>query len=202
MTEFLCSPGYPETHCVDQAGLELTEIHLFLPPNQILGSRVCSNPIWLAYVFFLKFFFVYYILHASVHHVLTAPCTNRGLERIAELPGAGVTDGCDPSCGCQELNLGFLEEQEVLWLSHESSTTRPLLTLKFSPLKFYCQSKVLRHFPWSACPEWTHCDMMSLTVQFHCVLYYSVMPFLPSKCKQPWRRYMLNLLLPQKKLSR
>ena len=27
----LCSPGCPETHSVDQAGLELTEIHMPLP---------------------------------------------------------------------------------------------------------------------------------------------------------------------------
>jgi hypothetical protein len=29
----LCSPGCPGTHSVDQAGLELTEIHLPLPPE-------------------------------------------------------------------------------------------------------------------------------------------------------------------------
>jgi hypothetical protein len=29
----LCSPGRPGTHCVDQAGLELTEIFLHLSPE-------------------------------------------------------------------------------------------------------------------------------------------------------------------------
>uniref|UniRef100_A0A8C8ULV3 Uncharacterized protein n=1 Tax=Peromyscus maniculatus bairdii TaxID=230844 RepID=A0A8C8ULV3_PERMB len=29
----LCSSGYPGSHFVNQAGLELTEIHLPLPPN-------------------------------------------------------------------------------------------------------------------------------------------------------------------------
>ena len=29
----LCIPGYPATHFVDQAGLELTEIYLLLPPQ-------------------------------------------------------------------------------------------------------------------------------------------------------------------------
>jgi hypothetical protein len=29
----LCSPGCPGTHSVDQAGLELTEMHLPLPPS-------------------------------------------------------------------------------------------------------------------------------------------------------------------------
>ena len=32
-TGFLCSPGSPRTHSVDQAGLELTELHLPLPPE-------------------------------------------------------------------------------------------------------------------------------------------------------------------------
>ena len=30
----LCSPGCPGTRSVDQAGLELTEIHLPLPPER------------------------------------------------------------------------------------------------------------------------------------------------------------------------
>jgi hypothetical protein len=29
-------------------------------------------------------------------------------------PGTGVTNRCDLSCGCWELNLGHLEEQPVL----------------------------------------------------------------------------------------
>ena len=29
----MCGPGCPGTHSVDQAGLELTEIHLPLPPE-------------------------------------------------------------------------------------------------------------------------------------------------------------------------
>ena len=32
-TRTLCSTGCPGTHYVDQAGLELTEIHLPLPPE-------------------------------------------------------------------------------------------------------------------------------------------------------------------------
>ena len=41
-----------------------------------------------------------------------------------------MTDGCEPPCGCWELNLGPLEEQTVL-LTTESSLqpqiTRPLI---------------------------------------------------------------------------
>jgi hypothetical protein len=42
-TVSLCSPGCPGTHSVDQAGLELTEIHLPLPPSQVLGLKACTN---------------------------------------------------------------------------------------------------------------------------------------------------------------
>ena len=38
----LCSPGCPGTHSVDQAGLELTEIHLPLS-SSVLGLKVCST---------------------------------------------------------------------------------------------------------------------------------------------------------------
>jgi hypothetical protein len=40
-TGFLCSPGYPGTHFVDQAGLELRN-----PPasaSQVLGLKVCAT---------------------------------------------------------------------------------------------------------------------------------------------------------------
>ena len=40
-------------------------------------------------------------------------------------PGIGVTDSCELSCGCWELNLGPLEEQPVL-LTIEPSLIEPL----------------------------------------------------------------------------
>jgi hypothetical protein len=39
-------------------------------------------------------------------------CTTE-LEEGIESPGTGFTDGCEPSFGCWELNLGPLEEQPV-----------------------------------------------------------------------------------------
>jgi hypothetical protein len=41
----LCSPGSPETHCVDQAGLELR----ILPAStfQVLGLKACTTTAWL-----------------------------------------------------------------------------------------------------------------------------------------------------------
>ena len=45
----------------------------------------------------------------SVYHVQALPKEARiGLW----IPGIGVTDGCEPPCGCRESNLGSLEE---LW---------------------------------------------------------------------------------------
>jgi hypothetical protein len=40
-TGFLCSPGCPETHFVDQAGLELR--NLPASASQVLGLKVCTT---------------------------------------------------------------------------------------------------------------------------------------------------------------
>ena len=45
-----------------------------------------------------------------VHHVLVW-CTPRPEEDI-RLPATGVTDGCELPCGCLQLDLGPLEEQQ------------------------------------------------------------------------------------------
>lgn len=38
----LCSPGCPETHNIDQGGLELKEIHLPAFASQVLGLKSCA----------------------------------------------------------------------------------------------------------------------------------------------------------------
>jgi hypothetical protein len=38
---FLCSPGCPETHSVDQAGLELR--NLLASASQVLGLKACAT---------------------------------------------------------------------------------------------------------------------------------------------------------------
>ena len=35
------------------------------------------------------------------------------VRKVDQLPGTGVADGCEPSCGFWELNLGPLGEQQV-----------------------------------------------------------------------------------------
>jgi hypothetical protein len=50
---------------------------------------------------------------------VTCMCTwrpRRSDEGIGS-PGTGVTNGCEPSCGCRELNQGPLQEQEVLLIT-------------------------------------------------------------------------------------
>jgi hypothetical protein len=52
-----------------------------------------------------------------VHHVHAVP---EEAKEGAGSPGTGVTDGCKPSCGCWELNLGPLQKQDVLLASEPS----------------------------------------------------------------------------------
>jgi len=51
-------------------------------------------------------------------HML-AWCMQR-LQSDTELPGTGVTDGCEPPCGFWELNPSPLQEQQVLLISKPS----------------------------------------------------------------------------------
>jgi hypothetical protein len=46
---FLCSPGCPDTHSVDQAGLELR--NLPASASQVLGLKVCATTAWLEMYF-------------------------------------------------------------------------------------------------------------------------------------------------------
>jgi hypothetical protein len=50
----LCSPGCPETHSVDQAGLELRNPPA--PASQVLGLKTCATTAWPGYVFFTGVF--------------------------------------------------------------------------------------------------------------------------------------------------
>lgn len=46
-------------------------------------------------------------------HAMCMQCLQRPEEGII-VPGTGVTDGCEQPCESWELNLGLLEEQQVL----------------------------------------------------------------------------------------
>jgi hypothetical protein len=51
--------------------------------------------------------------------------------KVSGPPWAGVTDNCDPTCGCWELNQGLLEEQPMLLTTEP--TLQPNLFFFFSP---------------------------------------------------------------------
>ena len=64
----------------------------------------------LTYMIVIKDLFTYY-----VHSVLSL-CMLAGQQRAPDL----IIDGCEPPCGCRELNSGSLEEQSVLLTSEPS----------------------------------------------------------------------------------
>jgi hypothetical protein len=90
-TGFLCSPGCPGTHFVDQAGLELRN-----PPasaSQVLGLKACTT---MPGTFFSKFIFTYMNEYFACKY---------------GFPGSEIMSSCELPCGCFDLNPGLLEEQ-------------------------------------------------------------------------------------------
>ena len=61
-------------------------------------------------IFFLIYLFIYY-----VYNILSV-CMSAGHKRAPNL----ITDGCEPPCGCRELNSGPLEEQAMLLTTEPS----------------------------------------------------------------------------------
>lgn len=53
----------------------------------------------------------------------------------SQIPGAGVTGGCELQCGCWELNLGPLQKQGVLLTDELSFQPQCFLFLKSFPHK-------------------------------------------------------------------
>jgi hypothetical protein len=53
-----------------------------------------------------------------------------------------ITDGCEPPCGCWELNSGPLEEQTVL-LTAEPSLQPSIIIIFFKDLGFFMGMSVL-----------------------------------------------------------
>ena len=54
------------------------------------------------------------------------------LQTLQDMESDLVMDGCEPPCGCWELNSGPLEEQSVL-LTAEPSLQPLMLTILMSP---------------------------------------------------------------------
>ena len=102
----LYSPGCPETYSVDQAGLELRNRPA--SASQVLGLKACATTARLFILFFLRFIYCYMSVHCS--------CLLTHQKRASDL----ITDGCEPPCGCWDLNSGPLEDQSVLLLAEPS----------------------------------------------------------------------------------
>ena len=64
-------------------------------------------------IYIFLFFFVYKCLARVYVYVLWACLVPMDIRRRCQISGIGVTDGCEPLCGCWELTLGPLQEQQV-----------------------------------------------------------------------------------------
>jgi hypothetical protein len=96
------------------------EVSARSPRDGVLGSCELPPGCWeptqvFCKVLFLSFFFLrsIYLFHVCEYTVAVFRRT-RGRHRIP------MTDGCEPPCGCWELNLGPLEEQSVLLITEPS----------------------------------------------------------------------------------
>ena len=63
--------------------------------------------------FFETLFYVFYV-HECLSECMSVHRVHTEARRGCQIPGTGVTDGCELSCGCWEFNLGPLEELSYL----------------------------------------------------------------------------------------
>lgn len=103
--------------------LQLSQLPICLSPFGSISFSVNTlykfgfNHVYSWYIFFfcfkLNFFLCVWLLPAYtyVHHMHTY-CPQKFKEG-AESPGTGVISGCEPPCGCWELNPSTLQAQEL-----------------------------------------------------------------------------------------
>jgi hypothetical protein len=60
--------------------------------------------------YFTPCFWTFY-KHVCIYACVSCPQT---LKRLSDAPGTGVMGICESQCGCQELNQGYLQEQQIL----------------------------------------------------------------------------------------
>jgi hypothetical protein len=96
-----------------------------LPPIQM------NNVILLCLFIFKTYLFMYFMYMSTL--LLSSDTPNGALDPI--------TDGCEPPCGCWELNSGSLEEQSLL-LTPEPSQPHYFLVLKaYRTILLVCKTK-------------------------------------------------------------
>ena len=84
-------------------------------------STCPRNPCTSVFLFFPNIYLFYY-----AYNILSA-CMPAGQKRASD----PITDGCEPPCGCWELNSGPLEEQAMLLTSEPS--LQPHISVSYSP---------------------------------------------------------------------
>jgi hypothetical protein len=89
----IIQPACPGTHYVEQASLNSEQLAF---ASQVLGLKARDS-------FFLHFFLKIYLFIICKYTVAVFRHTRRGHQ-------ISVTGGCEPPCGCWDLNFGPLEE--------------------------------------------------------------------------------------------
>ena len=104
---------------------------LYLAPSAVYvslydeGTRIHWTTHFSTLYFLQRFIYYYTWIHCSYLHTLQKKASNL------------IIDGCEPPCGCWDLNSGTLEEQSVLL------TTEPSL-----------QPQILGSVPFEGCGLW------------------------------------------------
>jgi len=115
---------YDETH-QSQGGKEMK---LECPQERLCTYDHCSCPVGLVLgrspLYFFFFFFLKHLFIMYTSYCFLPAYTPAGQKRAPDL----IIDGCEPPCGCWELNSGPLEEQTVL-LTSEPSLQPPALSI-------------------------------------------------------------------------
>jgi hypothetical protein len=96
------------------------EMHPF-PGSYQAGLGLLPPTVWNSVFFFLRFIYYYMYVHCS--------CLQTQQKRPSDL----ITSGCEPPCGCWDLNSGPSEEQSVL-LPAEQPSHQPRNSL----ISLYC----------------------------------------------------------------
>jgi hypothetical protein len=77
-------------------------------PSNYFGIVMATSNLFLEFVPFIYIWFIYFMHTHKIHCCFFQTHQRRALDP--------TVDGCEPPCGCWELNSGPLEEQSVLFL--------------------------------------------------------------------------------------
>ena len=96
----------------------------------------------IAHIISSLFLFFFFNIYLFIMYTIFCLCMPAGQKRAPDL----ITDGCEPPCGCWELNSGPLEEQAMLLTTEPS--LQPQKTLLKKLFLFMC----IGVLPWVSGP--------------------------------------------------